>query len=330
MQLDLFHGEHLPLLRCHTALDRGDLGAARAALREASEREAGASLAARLDALEARLRLARSAPAGADPLQAAEAVHEAFEAALAPGAVCAGGLGPRDWFRLYAAHLAAALSPEPERRFRGWCAPHFELAAGRLDAAWRTAQRLAAAGSAGWTWLEAARVAHAAGAAAETRRLVLIACLVAEGALSADPPALEPVIESVLCEPAPLLPRLPADLESLWSEAEALDLPAPASTWVPAVGALAGVFPPVLLRSAEVAAASGFDAVRSGPPQQPPGHAALRALLAAREARAREGAFRGGACGDAELRARRALGRVAPPLLARYLAGLQGELAPQA
>jgi hypothetical protein len=215
------------VLRCHGALDRGDLGGARAALREASLRDAGASLAAALDALDARLSLARTGSVAADAAQASEAVHEAFEAALAAGAPHADGVGPRDGFRLYAAHIAEALSPEPGLSFRGWCALHFELAAGRVEAARRAAQRL----------VDSCKT-------------------VSEGPLVREPPVLRAVAEAALNEPLPLLPGLPPELEDLWSEAESLDLAGPPWEWVPALGALAGVFPLVLLRSAAASGAS--------------------------------------------------------------------------
>jgi hypothetical protein len=126
----------------------------------------------------------------------------------------------------------------------------------------------------------------------------------------------------------PLLPRLPVELEELWTEAAWLEVAAPASAWVPALGVLAGLFPPAWLRSAEVREASGFDVEASEPPGEPAARGFLRALLAAREARAREGASRAGACGEAELRARARMRALAPELLARYLEGVAGGLLP--
>ena len=84
MQLDLFSGDHVPLLRCHAALDRGDLRDARTALADAAARAKEAALAEWLWTLEARLPSAGrpSADEAADPDDAAEAVHAAFEAAL--------------------------------------------------------------------------------------------------------------------------------------------------------------------------------------------------------------------------------------------------------
>ena len=69
MQLDLFSGEHVPLLRCHAALDRGDLRDARAALAEVADRAPEPAFSLGLATLEARL--GRSEGAG-DP---AEATH---------------------------------------------------------------------------------------------------------------------------------------------------------------------------------------------------------------------------------------------------------------
>ncbi len=323
MQLDLFQGEHVPLLRCHAALDRGDLRDARAALAEAAGRAPEASFAERMARLEARLAPARGS---GDP---AGAVQEAFEAALAGAAStppAPGGPAARDWFRLYAAHMAEALAAEPERRVRGWCALHFELAAGRAERAARAADHLTAASRAGWAWLEAARAAGAVGAPEGARRLALVACLRSHDALAPEPPALHPGPHAELNEPAPLLPRLAVELEELFGEAHLLELAPPASAWVPALGVLAGLFPPALLRSAELREASGFAAEAPPPPGEPPARAFLRALLAAREARSREGAFRGGSCGEGELRARSRMRELAPALLARYLEGLAGGL----
>jgi len=326
MQLDLFSGEHVPLLRYHVALDRGELRGARAALAEAALRVAEPAMSRALAMLEAELARARGTG------DRAAAVHDAFVAALAEvGFVRAGAGAParRDWFRLYAAHVAEALTPTPARRFRGWCSLHFDLAAGRPEAALRSAECLTRACREGWAWLEAARAAHAAGDGDRTRRLAVVACLVANEELVPDPPVLRRVFESALDAPDLLVPRLPDAIEELWSDARWLELATPAAAWVPALGVLADLFPPALLRSDEVREASGFDPDAAPPPSEPPGRAFLRALLAARDAHAREAALRSGACGDTELRARARMRALSPELLARYLESLGGALLPR-
>jgi hypothetical protein len=223
--------------------------------------------------------------------------------------------------------MAEALATEPTRRVRGWCALHFELAVGRSQCALRAAERQAAACSArdaGWAWLEAARAAYAASEPERALRFALVACLAADEGLACEPPALAPVPPAALNGSATLLPRLPVELEELWTEAELLELPPPASAWVPALGILAGVFAPALVRSAEVCAASGFDAEADPPPAEPATRGFVRALLAARAARSQADPFRAEACGEAELRARARMRALAPALLARYLEGLAG------
>ena len=75
------------------------------------------------------------------------------------------------------------------------------------------------------------------------------------------------------------------------------------------------------LRSAEVTQAAAFDLDRPAPPDEPSPRSFLRALVAAREARARE-TQAPGRCGSLELRARAAMKRASPALFERYLAAL--------
>ena len=316
MQLDLFTGDHLPMLRCHAALEGGDLPGARAALARAADCAGNGSVVERMAALEEKL-----PPLRGEAIAPAEAVNEAFENALAGAAMQSGDpIQPSDWFRLYAAHMAAALGSAPERRLRGWCALHYEVAASRPQLALRAALQLTSRCAEAWAWLEGARAAHAAGEEHLARRWVLVACLVAREELSLDPPPLAPASVALLDGPGSILPALPAQLEELWSEAGCLELPGPASAWVPCIGVLDGEFAMDLLRSAEVREAAGFDPSASARPGEPASWVFLRALVAARGARSRTPAL--GRCSEAELRARAAMRQVAPALLSRYLGGL--------
>ena len=76
-QLELFHGPHLPLMRCLAALEAGDVGRAREALAAAEPGSPMATDRQRLAAIEARL--ARAVVGGSCSPQE---VHVAFEAAL--------------------------------------------------------------------------------------------------------------------------------------------------------------------------------------------------------------------------------------------------------
>ena len=322
MQLELFQGDHLPLLRAHAALDMGDFRRAHEALARVGVGPEAARTVERLAALEALVYSRESRPFS--PHQ----VHALFDEAFARAAPTAqdprgSTVGLSDWFRLYAAHMAAALAPPPARCFRGWRALHFELAAQRPLAALALAERLIStlptgraaadraaptdqappAGSApsadlacrgpsadsarpgGWAWLEAARAAHAAGDAERSRRWTLVACLASVDPLQPAPPRLEPTERSELNAPESLLPRLPNALEDLWTDAFVLGLGEPASAWVPCLGALDGIFPLVDLRSAAVAQAAHFDLERPAAPHESPPRSFLRALVAARELR---------------------------------------------
>jgi len=315
MQLELFAGPHLPIARCRAALEGGDLRAARTALLSAEADSRSASVAARISRLEEGLCDAGSA----------EAVHRSFEAALAmEGDLGGEPIGHSDWFRLYASHVGDALAATPERRFRGWCALHFHLAADRADAALRAVEELRSSAG-GWAWLEAARAATAAGENALVRRWVFVACLLAppEG-FEPDPPRLAPVSSSAALNPAgPVLPMFPPYLEDLWAEATCLELPSPAAAWVPCIGLLDGVFETALLRSTEVREATGLDVSAAAPAREPAPRAFLRALASAREARERQAGRDPGSFGEAELRHRTAMRDAAAPLLSRYLARLR-------
>jgi hypothetical protein len=302
-QLELFSGPHVPMARCLAALETGDVRGAREALGgvESADRD-------RLAALETRL--AASMPAGD--------VHAAFEAALAPPS---GEIPSATWFRCYARVIAASLDALPGGRFRGWPAAHFRLAAGDAPAALLSAQRLVMACREGWAGLEAARVAWAAGAPGRAGRWLVVACLADDDRLGPAPPWLLAADAAALNPAAGVLPRLPAPVEDLWGEVEALDLPGRPSAWVPAVGIIDGVFSPSLLGWSADLRDSGFDPAAAPPTGEPPSRAFLRALLQARAARAAASGASAGV-GEAELAARRAMKRLAPRLLARYLARL--------
>jgi hypothetical protein len=312
MQLDLFQGPHVPLIRCLAALEEGDVCGAREAL-GVLEGDAAAADRTRLGLIEARLPTTRSA----------DEVHATFEAALAAGD-SPGEIPSETWFKLYARHLADALHTGPAIRFRGWCALHFELAAGRTEAALRGGQRLVSVCDTGWASLEAARAAFAAGEAESAARLVVIACLREGGALDPDPPRIAPGPGPALTPPPGTLPRLPRSIEDLWDGVERLQLPGPASAWVPAVGIIDGIFSPSLLGWSVDLHGSGFDPIGPGHISEPPAREFIRALLAARHARAVQASAGPTTCGDAELAARRRMRAIAPALLARYLARLDG------
>ena len=77
MQRDLFAGDHLPMLRCHAALERGDLPGARVALARDADCAGNGSVVGRMAALEEKL-----PPLRGGVIAPAEAVNEAFENAL--------------------------------------------------------------------------------------------------------------------------------------------------------------------------------------------------------------------------------------------------------
>lgn len=332
MQLDLFQGAHLPLVRARVALEAGDIRGACGALSGASDRES-AQLSARLALLEQQL-LGRpgSGPhpspesnadsnSGSNPNSpSAEEVHAAFAAAsereLTP-APRPGPIPPSEWFRFYAGLVAEALAAAPDRRFRGWCGLDWELAAGRTRAALARAEALGDAVEP-WTRLEAARAAQAAGDDRRARAWILAACLRSRAPLDPLPPALVASGCRALDGPDAALPRLPAPIEALWIDAEDLGLPEPASAWIPALGVLEGVFPIAELCAPDVVAAAAFDAGGPAPAREPAAHGFLRALVAARAARVRERPG-GSGCGAAELEARGRMRRAAGALLERYL-----------
>lgn len=317
-QLDLFHGPHLPLMRCLAALDEGDLRRAGEALAGAEPGSRAAADRERLAAIDAAL--SRSVDGGPLP---PEQVHAAFAAALTEGAArCGPGeIPPESWFRSYARHIAAALETAAGARFRGWCALHFALAGGDSAGALRSGLRLVSRCDEGWAWLETARVAWAVGEAERAARWVIFACLKDDGGVDPAPPRIATVAASALNPPPGALPRLPRAVEDLWAEVEALDLPGPASAWVPAVGIIDGTFPPSLLGWSTDLAGSGFDPAEPSPGGEPEPRTFLRALVAARRARS---AAAGTGYGHAELSARVEMKRLAPSLLARYLARLSG------
>jgi hypothetical protein len=265
--------------------------------------------AERLAAIEARL-------AGASP----ERVHEAFESALEGATEPRTAIPRRVWLRLYAHHVAAALAPEPARRFRGWCGLHYALAAGERP----DAERLLTGCEEPWAWLEAARAAWAADEAERAARWLVVACLRAEDGIPPDPPRIEPSRVAALNPPADTVPRLPDAVADLWTEAERLELPGPASPWVPALLVIDGLLPPSLLGWAADLAGSGFDPDGPTPADEGPARQFLRALLQARAARSAAQPAGPGGYGEAELAARRRMKRLAPALLARYLDRLGG------
>ena len=318
MQLELFQGDHLPLFRARAALEEGDLRRAHEELGNVGVGPDAARTADRLARLESLL-----LEPGESPGPPPDRVHTIFEQAFATGPQPTRDLiGAASWFRLYAAHMAAALAPTPARRFRGWCALHFELAAGRPRAALAAAERLISeAAPAGWAWLEAARAARANTEAERSKRWTLAACLSSREALDPAPPRLVPTGRGEFDAPESVLPELPSAVEDLWTEAFVLGLSEPVCAWVPSLGVLDGVLLVADLRSAEVTQATAFDLDRPAPPDEPASRSFLRALVAAREARARETQTPGG-CGTLELRARAAMKRASPALFERYLAVL--------
>lgn len=313
MQLELFHGEHIPLIRARSALERGDLRGAHEAFANACAGGGRLGASDRLRLLE-RLLLQRDESSEPSPGE----VHAAFATAFERGAQPARDpLSAGEWFRFYSAHMAQALARTPGRQFRGWCGLHFELATGRPRFALAAAGRLVTSTPAGWAWLEAARAAHAAGENAQACRWALTACLTSREPLHPDPPQLAPTGRRELDAPDFTLPGLPGVIDELWRDALELELADPVSAWVPSLGLIDGVFALAELRSPELMRASGLELERSQPGEPAP-LAFLRALIAAREARARENPA-GGGCGALELRARAEMKRADPQVFRRYM-----------
>jgi hypothetical protein len=153
---------------------------------------------------------------------------------------------------------------------------------------------------------------------------VVFACLKDGAALESAPPSIAPATAHELDPPPGALPRLAPTIGDLWDEVEALDLPGPASAWVPAVGIIDGVFSPSLLGWSVDLEGSGFNPTGPAPAEESTPRAFVRALLAARQARAVTPAPARTGCGEAELSARLRMNRLAPRLLGRYLARLGG------
>jgi hypothetical protein len=306
-QLELFHGPHVPLLAALAALERGHLGAAREALGSTEDP------AARVDA--ERLAAIDAAPSSV------EQVHAQFESALAERIGAPSAIGQPTWWRLYAGQVATALASDPSRRFRGWCGIHYALATGtgRPDAG-----PLVASSRAPWAWLEASRAAWAAGEPERARRWLAVACLRDDQGIAPDPPPIAPSLLPPLNPPADALPRLPTEIEDLWTEAADLNLPGPPSSWVPVLLIIDGKLSASLLGWNAELAGSGFDPAGTAPPEEPAPRAFLRALLRAREARSADLSSGPGRYGATEVAARQRMRQVAPALLERYLTRLGG------
>jgi len=214
VQLELFQGAHLPLFRARAALEEGDFRRAHEELGNAGAGPDAERTADRLARLEGLL-----LGSGESPGSTPDRVHTIFERAFTAASPPARDpIGAANWFRLYAAHMATALAPTPARRFRGWCALHFELAAGRPRAALAAAERLISeAAPAGWAWLEAARAARANAQAERSNRWTLAACLSSREALDPAPPELAPTGRAGLDAEESALPELPSAVEDLWT-----------------------------------------------------------------------------------------------------------------
>ena len=198
-QLALFEGSHLPRTAAREALSQGDLDEAHAQL----ERLAGATEeavdAARLERIISTLGAAREDPVGT--------VHDAFASALAK-VEPRGFLTDREWFALYARHVASALDAEPGSCFRGWLGAHFAFAAGDMDGARRAATRIVESQPPGPAWIEAARLAFELGEASSAGEWIHAACLESRIELAAAPPALERCGVPAL-DASPSLPAAP-------------------------------------------------------------------------------------------------------------------------
>jgi len=316
-QLALFEGAHVPRQAARDALLRGDLDEARAQLARPAEAAEEAADAERLRRIVASLRAA--APAGGAPAPA-EAIHDAFAAGLAAEAP-PGFLSEADWFAAYARCLVEALGTEPARRFRSWLGAHFAFAVGEApsEAARRAAQAIAEREPPGPAWFEAARLAFALGEPTRAQAWLHAACLASPGDLVPEPPALEPCGVAAL-DAAPPLPDLPAPVVDAFDAVRALEgLPGPGAPWVAVVGEIDRVLVPP--ESTEEGPTAEEDPAADDRPR-----AFLAALRAARRSRERDRVRSPERCSDRELRARRRMQRLAPPLLDRYLRSLRGEL----
>lgn len=335
-QLALFEGAHVPRTAARDALWRGKLDEAHAQLAplggDATEEAADA---ARLEGIASTL------PATNDV--SAEAVHEAFASALA-GAEPRGFLSDAEWFRVYAQRTAGALEAEPGRRFRGWLGAHYAFAAGEVDAARRAAMQIIECRPPGPEWIEAARLAFELGDSAKPREWIHTACLDSPVELSAEPSAFERCGVPAL-DAAPPLPPLPAPIEHVLDAARALeDLPGPWTRWAAVVGEIDRVLAP-RSAAAEISTAprepdppqgprasepdrspAGTEAGEGSVSDRDPARAFLAALRAARRSRERDRIRDPQRCSDRELRARRRMQRLCPPLFARYLHSLSKTL----
>lgn len=313
-QLALFEGSHLPRTAAREALSQGDLDEAHAQL----ERLAGATEeavdAARLQWIISTLGAAREGPVGT--------VHDAFASALAK-VEPRGFLTDREWFALYARHVASALDEEPGSCFRGWLGAHFAFAAGDMDGARLAVTRIAGSQPPGPAWIEAARLAFELGEASSAGEWIHAACLESRVELAAAPPALERCGVPAL-DASPSLPALPAPVEDLFDAARALqELPGLSTRWVAVLGEIDRILAPQNRGEGEPAEGTVHDGDAH---QGDAARAFLAALRAARRSRERDRPRAPERCSDRELRARRRMQRLAPALLARYLQGLRGTL----
>lgn len=301
-QLALFEGSHLPRTAVREALSRGELHEARVQLERRLSSKEEAADAVRLERIASALRTAgESAP---------ETVHAAFADVLVE-VEPRGFLSHREWFDLYARHVASELGADPGHRLRGWLGAHFAFAAGRTDQARCDAGRIIESLPPGPGWIEAARIAFALGEDATAREWIHGACLDSPIELGPDPPALEPCGVPAL-DAAPRLPPLPLPVVDLFDATRDLeDLPGLWTRWVAVVGEIDRVLAP---RS------------QQDTPDADAPRAFLAALRAARRSRERDRARKPEHCSDRELRARRRMSRLAPALLTRYLQGLGGVL----
>ncbi len=308
-QLALFEGSHVPRTAAREALGRGALGEACAHLAQMSGATEEGADAARLERISSALRAA-----SADPLAA---LHAGFASALAI-VEPRGFLAAEEWFRLYAQRIAHELAADPARRFRGWLGLHFAFAAGEPEAVRDSARRIVEVVPPGPAWVEASRLAFAAGDSTRAREWLHAACLDSAIELAPERPVLERSSVFAL-DAAPALPPLPATVEDLFAGVRDFDgLPGPRTRWVAVVGEIDRVLAP--------ADPGGAEPLQDPAPSKDPARAFLAALRAARRSRERDGARSPDRCSDRELRARRRMQRIAPALLERYLRGLGGAL----
>ena len=131
-------------------------------------------------------------------------------------------------------------------------------------------------------------------------------------------PRLEPARTLLLDPEENPLPLFEGAVVDLLDDALELELPGDPVAWIPALGSLERVFMPGDLAWPAGAAATGFDVGSPAPAGEAAPRSFLRAVVAAREARARESSSYA-AVGSDELRARTAMKRIAPQLFQRYL-----------